>query len=312
MIKKEYKILAENLKFPEGPIFMNDGSIILVEIARGTLSKVTSDGNVEVIANLGGGPNGAAIGPDGQCYVCNNGGFEWEINSKPAGMRPILQSKSYSGGKIQKVNLKTGLFETLYEECNGISLKGPNDIVFDKEGNFWFTDLGKQRHRDMDRGSIYWAKSDGSLIKEVIHPIMTPNGIGLSPDEKTLYVAETEGGKLYGFNIIGEGEINKIQFPHSINGGKLLNNEGGIKRFDSLAVEKNGNICVGTLFTGGISVISPGGDLVEFIKFEDPYITNICFGSKDLKTAYITASYEGHLLEVKWDREGLPLNFLNK
>ena len=61
MIKKEYKILAENLKFPEGPIYMNDGSIILVEIARGTLSKVTSDGNVEVIANLGGGPNGAAI-----------------------------------------------------------------------------------------------------------------------------------------------------------------------------------------------------------------------------------------------------------
>ena len=108
-------------------------------------------------------------------------------------MRPILQSKSYSGGKIQKVNLETGLFETLYEECNGISLKGPNDIVFDKEGNFWFTDLGKQRERDMDRGSIYWAKSDGSLIKEVIHPIMTPNGIGLSPDEKTLYVAETEG-----------------------------------------------------------------------------------------------------------------------
>ena len=48
MIKKEHKILAKNLKFPEGPIFMNDGSIILVEIARGTLSKVTSDGNVEV------------------------------------------------------------------------------------------------------------------------------------------------------------------------------------------------------------------------------------------------------------------------
>ena len=63
---------------------------------------------------------------------------------------------------------------------------------------------------------------------------------------------------------------------------------------------------------GGISVISPEGKLMEFIKFEDPYITNICFGSEDLKTAYITASYEGHLLEVEWDRKGLPLNFLNK
>jgi gluconolactonase len=174
---------------------------------RGTLSKVIEGGKVEVIAHLGGGPNGAAIGPDGQCYVCNNGGFEWEINSTPLGMRPILQSKSYSGGKIQRVNIETGQFETLYEECNGIPLKGPNDIVFDKEGNFWFTDLGKQREREIDRGSIYWAKSDGSLIKEVIQPIMTPNGIGLSPDEKVLYVAETEGGKLFGFDISGEGEV---------------------------------------------------------------------------------------------------------
>jgi gluconolactonase len=164
----------------------------------------------------------------------------------------------------------------------------------------------------MDRGAIYWAKADGSMIKEVIHPFMTPNGIGLSPDERTLYVAETEGGKLYSFKIIGDGEVEKIPFPHSINGGILLNNEGGIKRFDSLAVENNGNICVGTLFNGGVTVISPSGELVEFIKFEDPYITNICFGSKDLQTAYITASYEGNLLEVPWARKGLALNFLNK
>ena len=59
-------------------------------------------------------------------------------------MRPILQSKSYSGGKF-KVNLETGQFETLYEECNGNSLKGPNDIVFDKKK--FLTDLGKQRKR---------------------------------------------------------------------------------------------------------------------------------------------------------------------
>ncbi len=62
----------------------------------------------------------------------------------------------------------------------------------------------------------------------------------------------------------------------------------------------------------GFRVISPSGELVEFIKFEDPYITNICFGSKDLQTAYITASYEGNLLEVPWARKGLALNFLNK
>ena len=311
IIKKKFEVIAKDLKFPEGPIFMNDGSIILVEIARGTLSKVNINGSVEVVADLGGGPNGAAIGPDGHCYVCNNGGFEWEVSLGKKGMRPISQSKNYIGGSIQKVNLGTGQYSTLYTECNGVALKGPNDIVFDKNGNFWFTDLGKVRKRNMDRGAIYWAKSDGSEIKEVIQPFMTPNGIGLSPDEQTLYVAETEGGKLYSYKIINEGQVEKITFPESINGGKLLNIEGGIKRFDSLALEENGNICVATLINGGISVISPEGNLVEFVKFDDPYITNICFGSQNLKTAYITASFEGLLLEVDWNRQGLPLNFLN-
>ena len=311
IIKKKFKVIAKDLKFPEGPIFMNDGSIILVEIARGTLSKVNINGSVEVVADLGGGPNGAAIGPDGHCYVCNNGGFEWEVSLGKKGMRPISQSKNYIGGSIQKVNLSTGQYSTLYTECNGVALKGPNDIVFDKNGNFWFTDLGKVRKRNMDRGAIYWAKSDGSEIKEVIQPFMTPNGIGLSPDEQTLYVAETEGGKLYSYKIINEGQVEKITFPESINGGKLLNIEGGIKRFDSLALEENGNICVATLINGGISVISPEGNLVEFVKFDDPYITNICFGSQNLKTAYITASFEGLLLEVDWNRQGLPLNFIN-
>lgn len=312
IIEKEYKVITTGLKFPEGPIFMNDGSILLVEIARGTLSRVSVSGVVNVVAELGGGPNGAAIGPDGSCYICNNGGFEWEISSDGAGMRPILQANDYSGGSIQKVDLNTGKFITIYTECNGVSLKGPNDIVFDKSGNLWFTDLGKVRNRDMDRGAIYWAKPDGSEIKEVIQPFLTPNGIGLSPDEKTLYVAETEGGKLYSFNIIGDGVVNKLAFPLSTNGGTLLNFNGGVKRFDSLAVESGGNICVATLLDGGITIISPDGGVVEFIKFNDPYITNICFGSKDLKKAYITASYEGLLIEVNWERPGLALNFLNK
>ena len=79
ILTKDYKVIAKGLKFPEGPIWMDDDSIILVEIARGTLSRVLPSGEINVVANLGGGPNGAAIGPDGSCYVCNNGGFEWEI-----------------------------------------------------------------------------------------------------------------------------------------------------------------------------------------------------------------------------------------
>ena len=311
MRKKELdtEIITDELNFPEGPIYLNDGSMLLVEIARGTLTKVFMNGKKEILCELGGGPNGAAIGPDGYCYICNNGGFEWEVSKDKKFMRPVLQSKTYKNGRIEKVNLKTGKFQTLYDSCNNIPLNGPNDIVFDKKGNFWFTDLGKVRDRTMDRGAIYWAKADGSSIKEVIHPFMTPNGIGLSPDEKTLYIAETEGGKLYSYQIIGDGEVKKLEFPLSVNGGLLMNLEGGIKRFDSLAVEKNGYVCVGTLVDGGISVISPSSGLLEFWSLDDPYITNICFGGNDFKTAFITASYQGMLLKANWHREGLKLNF---
>lgn len=73
----EPEVVAEGLQFPEGPVALPDGSVLVVEIARGTLSRVGPDGTVSVVAETGGGPNGAAIGPDGLCYVCNNGGFEW-------------------------------------------------------------------------------------------------------------------------------------------------------------------------------------------------------------------------------------------
>ncbi|WP_323796214.1 SMP-30/gluconolactonase/LRE family protein [Nisaea sp.] len=306
------RIITDGLMFPEGPIAMPDGSVILVEIGRGTLTRVFPDGKKEIVAEPGDGPNGAAIGPDGHCYVCNNGGFAFERGPRSGNMRSIGQSADYKTGRIERIDLKTGKVERLYDSCNGRQLKGPNDIVFDRNGGFWFTDLGKVRERETDRGAVYYAKSDGSMIKEVIQPFLTPNGIGLSPDEKTLYVAETETGRLWSYPITGEGEVSKVDFPPSLNGGSLVSAEAGWRRFDSLALEENGNICVATLMTGGITVASPNGGMVEFFETGDPYTTNVCFGGPDLKTAYMTLSWAGQLAAVDWPRAGLRLNFLNR
>ena len=158
----ELKVLAEGLRFPEGPIAMPDGSVILVEIARGTLSRV-DNGRIEVIAELGGGPNGAAIGPDGHCYVCNNGGFKWIEAGKR--LFPGEEPESYAGGRIEKVNLHTGAIEVLYTNCQGLPLRGPNDLVFDAHGGFWFTDHGKTRARERDRTGVFYAKADGSTSR---------------------------------------------------------------------------------------------------------------------------------------------------
>lgn len=306
MLQLGGRTMATGLRFPEGPVAMPDGSVVLVEIERRTLTRVDRHGKVEVIANLGGGPNGAALGPDGKMYVCNNGGFDW--HTSPDGMiRPSGRASDYSGGRIERVDLATGKVEILYRECNGVTLKGPNDIVFDAHGGFWFSDLGKIYGRQQDRGAVYYARADGSLIKEAVFPIFMPNGVGLSPDERTLYVAETETSRLWCFPIVGEGELQKEPFP-SPHGGKFLAGPIGYQRFDSMAVEANGNVCVATLVKGGVSVISPTGELLEYHQGPEGYCTNIAFGGKNMQTAYVTFSGYGTLIEAPWPRPGLKLN----
>ena len=310
MVQPPLTELASGLRFPEGPIALPNGDVLLVEIARGTLNRIeaTSGRNI-VVAQLGGGPNGTAIGPDGHCYVCNNGGFRWIEDEH--GLRPAGQSADYSGGSIQRVNLETGAFETLYTRAGKHPLRGPNDIVFDKLGGFWFTDNGKGRERELDRGGVYYAKADGSCISEAVYPMLTPNGIGLSPDEDVLYVAETFTGRIWAFDISAPGQIDKRPWP-SPNGGRVLAGLPGFELLDSMAVDSAGNVCVATLYKGGITVVAPSGEVLQHVPLPDPFTTNICFGAAGLKTAYATLSHTGRLVSFPWGLSGLALNFLNK
>lgn len=306
-LKLEGREITRGLKFPEGPVALKDGSVLVVEIRGATLMRVVPDGTKRVVAELGGGPNGAAIGPDGKCYICNNGGFEWTTEADGF-MRPIGRAKAYTSGSIQRVDLNTGGVEVLYTHCDGVTLKGPNDIVFDSNGGFWFTDYGKNYGRLMDRGALFYARTDGSLIREAAFPMITPNGVGLSPDERTLYVAESDTCRLWSFPITGEGELGRQPWPSPFGGTFVYAPSDRYKRFDSLALEANGNICVATLVHGGISVISPAGELVEFYEAPEGYCTNICFGGEDMRTAFITLSGYGRLIAVKWPRPGLALH----
>jgi gluconolactonase len=302
--------ITTGLRFPEGPVAMPDGSVLVVEIERRCLTRVLPDGTKEGVATPGGGPNGAAIGPDGKCYICNNGGFEF-IQDPDHGLRPVTQAWDYSGGRIERIDLQTGAVEVLYRGTPEVQLRGPNDIVFDAHGGFYFTDLGKRRQRDLDYGAVFYARADGSLIRQLAFPMVTPNGIGLSPDGRTLYVAETEAARVWAFDIVEPGVVDRKPWP-SPHGGRLIAQPGGAyQRFDSLAVEANGNICVATLAHGGITIISPDGKSIEHVPMPDMHTTNICFGGPDLKTAYVTLSGLGRLVACDWPRPGLALNYLN-
>jgi gluconolactonase len=285
---------------------MQDGSVVLVEIERGTVTRVGPDGSVSVVAETGGGPNGLAIGPDGAFYVCNNGGFAWRTES--GYLRPAGVPDDYTGGRIERIDPDTGEVTILYDHCGPHRLLGPNDLVFDEWGGFYFTDLGKSRARDRDWGGVYYALADGSHIQEVVHPILTPNGIGLSPDGETLYVAETETARLWAFDVIGRGVVGKAPFP-SPHGGRLVAGLGGFQRFDSLAVTESGNICVATLVNGSVSIIDPTSGLIGQVEMPDLFCTNICFGGEDMQTAYITLSGTGQLVAVEWNEPGLRLQF---
>ncbi|MEX2206569.1 MAG: SMP-30/gluconolactonase/LRE family protein [Myxococcota bacterium] len=299
-----HRIITTGLQFPEGPIAQADGSVLLVEIKRGTLTRVGPDGAQTIVAKTGGGPNGAAIGPDGKVYVCNNGGFEWH-EAGPF-LLPGNQPKDYGGGSIQRVDLATGAVETLYTQCGAHALRGPNDLVFDQSGGFWFTDHGKNRERDRDRGGLYYARADGSSVREMVYPLDSPNGVGLSPDGDRVYAAETHTGRVFWWDLARPGEIR----PHtSPNGGHLLIGLPGLQLLDSLAIDADGNVCVATLVNGGITIISPDGARTEHVPMPDPLTTNICFGGPDLRTAFITLSGTGKLVAMDWKTKGLRLAY---
>jgi len=302
------EVVAEGLQFPEGPIAMPDGSVLVVEIRRGTLSRVSPSGKIDVVADLGGGPNGTAPGPDGAIYVCNNGGFEWH----DAGgiLIPGHLPHDYIGGRIQRVDPKTGAFTTIYEECNGRPLRGPNDLVFDRQGGFWFSDHGKSTPTHRDHGAVYYAKADGSHIELARGDLVAPNGVGLSPDESEFYWADTTTGRLWAADIASPGRLAPQPAPWLP--GRVIHTLPDFQLLDSLKVEASGKVCVGTIINGGVTIFDPdptSDGAVGHVPFPELAITNICFGGEDMRDVWATASSSGRLYKCRWPRPGLKLNF---
>lgn len=305
----EHRVVTTGLEFPEGPLVLPDGDLLVTEIRAGRLTRVhPATGAKSVFAETGGGPNGAALGPDGAVYVAQNGGFEWTERVSPTtGQRTVFpgeRPRDYIGGQIQRVGADGAEVTTLYRECDGEPLKGPNDLVFDAEGNFYFTDHGKVYGRQRDRTGVFYASPDGTMIKEVVFPLEAPNGIGLSPDGRILYVAETPTGRLWAFEVMGPGKIGRRWVVGTVPGAAPLN----LGMCDSLCVDGDGNVIVATLVNGGVTAFAPDGGRIVHTPCPDPLTTNACFGGPDLRTLYVTLSTTGQLIAFDaWPTRGLKL-----
>jgi gluconolactonase len=324
-----FTVVATGLLYPEGPVWRPDGSVLLVEVKGGTLTRIAPDGSKTTVATLGGSPNGAAIGPDGAVYVCNSGGFEW-IAAGPLWVTGN-QPPDYTTGSIQRVEAD-GKATTLYTSFPSVDpatkqpvtrpLRGPDDLVFDSAGGFYFTDWGKTRPRDRDITGVYYAKADGSEVSEVLFPLNAPNGIALSPDGKRLYVAETYTRRVLYWTLSGPGQIAKNPATRYGDGSYLLSAAiPGQGILDSMAVDEQGNVYVVTMLprgadvtaNGGLTIITPKGEVVQFLEIAIdtpvPLPSNLCFGGPDRRTAYITCGGSGQLVSVRMKIPGLKPAF---
>lgn len=284
MGEKAMECVADDLAFPEGPVVMADGSVIVVEIMAGRITRCWN-GRKEAICEPGGGPNGLAIGPDGALWVCNNGGLNPEAPREP--------------GRIERVDLSTGRFERVHESCDGLPLRGPNDLVFDSSGRLWFTDLGIIHDKERTHiGGLFTAAPGSDKLTAIYRRSVSYNGIGLSPDQEHVYVADTLQARIYRYDNRAE-----EQEPHYV--ATAMGDVG----FDSLAVTEAGNVCVATVFDGGIATVTPAGDVTRRPIEGEQWVTNIAFGGEDMRDAYVTLSGTGRLVRLRWDEPGLRLAF---
>lgn len=328
----ELRVVCSGLGYPEGLVCMPDGSVLLVELSAGTLSRISPEGQRSVVATMGGSPNGAAIGPDGKVYVCNSGGFSFlyvsaagiSLTPTPGAIAVTADAApTYTGGSIQRVDLASGTVETIYTEFVGLTndgthpLRAPDDLVFDDHGGFWLTDWGHTRGRSRDVTGVCYARADGSQVREVLYPLNAPNGIALSPDGTRLYVAETYTRRVLSWDLTGPGEIARTG-PSADSSRLLTADIPGQGILDSMKVDEEGNVYVVTMLpqgevfasNGGITVIAPSGKILDFIDLSaggvfDPLPSNVCFGGPDRRTAFITCGGSGRLLACEMRVPGL-------
>lgn len=274
-------VVAMGLRFPEGPVWLDDGTLLVTEIAAGTLSRVDpATGLVSMLVSSLPGPNGAARSPrnPGWVWVCDNGGYFTWFDSGSL-LVPGPPAPSHQGGSLRHLSWDRSPGDlVVVERCDSEPLVAPNDLVVDDFGGVWFTDFGVQHDTAAAaRPGVAYLAPGATEATGAVWGTHQANGIGLSNDGLELYVAETHSGSLWAFDLRAAGRVADGGSADQGHTGRLVHRAES-RMFDSLAVDPDGWVCVATIGPGGgVTCVHPVSGEVRHVGAPDDLTTNVCF-----------------------------------
>lgn len=277
--------VATTVAFTEGPTVDTAGNVYFTETTSNRIMKLSADGKLSTFRAESNGANGLLLDPQGRLIACEGAG-----GGKP---------------RVTRTDIATGKIEVIAENYRGEAFVAPNDVTIDNQGRLYFTDL--------PGGAIYRIDAPGKVERILNRPeIQNPNGIQISPDDRTLYFVEAnqkEGGArmIRAYDLAVDGTVRNMRVHYNFYPGRSA---------DGMSIDSAGNLWASaglnrrrgtseTLDTKcGVHVISPQGKLIRFIPIAEDTITNNAFGGPDRKTLYITAGKT--LFKIRTDVAGLP------
>lgn len=289
---EEPKMVA-TLSFTEGPTVDRAGNVYFTEIITQRIMKLGTDGMLSTYRMNSNVANGLLVDSEDRLVACEGATFERpgvKVSGKP---------------QVTRTDLKSGKVEILADNFEGKPLVGPNDVTIDSKGRLYFTELSG--------AAVYRIDAPGKLTRILAAPdVQNPNGIQISPDDRTLYLVEAnqkQGGArlIRAYDLQGDGSVKNMRIHYDFSPGRSA---------DGMSIDAQGNLYAsaglnqlrGTSETldnkAGVYVISPQGKLLKFIAIPEDTITNNAFGGPDMKTLYVTAGK--NLYQVQTEISGLP------
>ncbi len=255
--------LHTGFKFTEGPAADLQGNVFFTDIPANRILKVDTEGKLSTFLENSQGCNGLMFDGKGRLVACQG-----------------------AAGRIVRIDVDTKEIKVVADQYNGKRFNRPNDLCVDRQGGVYFTDpMFGQGDTPQDKMAVYYVAASGDVTR-LIDDLPRPNGVILSPDEKTLYVLPSGSPDVMAYPVEGAGQINKAK-------GKVLCKleqppTGQPRGGDGMTIDTNGNLYLTNPALSAIQVVSPEGKALGMLKFpESP--SNCTFGGKDMKTLFVTA-----------------------